>query len=64
MTTLHRISVPADAEALVFPDPWPCSSSETTIRIASGRAIDAAAEAQVWVVDGSYYQEGESEAVG
>ena len=42
----------------------PCSSSETTIRIASGRAIDAAAEAQVWVVDGSYYQEGESEAVG
>ncbi|MDK8306670.1 hypothetical protein QP866_09520 [Corynebacterium imitans] len=22
MTTLHRISVPADAEALVFPDPY------------------------------------------
>ncbi|MCG7279338.1 hypothetical protein MHJ95_10150 [Corynebacterium imitans] len=47
MTTLHRISVPADAEALVFPDPYR-SNVELTESMSTGPFLDFRLGFLIW----------------
>lgn len=47
VTTLHRISVPADAEALVFPDPYR-SNVELTESMSTGPFLDFRLGFLIW----------------